>query len=318
MRNWLRSLLTPELAISVIIYLLFLNYVIQYFSKAGVITTQAKPKSAPQQIWDSMVSLLTLSSIAHIFVTVSTVSASIFILTNKRHWIKPAHIRQKVGNLSLWQSWHVLKRGVLPNLMLLKNCPRKANNFWTFGEKKIMLGGISVAHYLDYFLLVGAFIRKRLFVIIGNNYSALFVSVFFDTPEVTKKVLPKVLQNFKKTPNCTCWPKELNQKGFPRNIQYRTRPKVPLSVFSALRLFSKLFFGCCRGEYFDTLKSFCYFFDLDMAPTCAGTGLLHLLTQLHFKGEQCLDWLTMNNHFTDWKDYAAWLKSILPGCVRNG
>ena len=31
---------------------------------------------------------------------------------------------------------------------------------------------------------------------------------------MTKIVLPKVLQNFKKTPNCTCWPKEVNRKGF--------------------------------------------------------------------------------------------------------
>ena len=60
---------------------------------------------------------------------------------------------------------------------------------------------------------------------------------FFDTPEVTKIVPPKSLQNFKNTPNCTCWSKQLNQKSFPRNIQYRTRPKGPLSVFSALRLF---------------------------------------------------------------------------------
>ena len=44
---------------------------------------------------------------------------------------------------------------------------------------------------------------------------------------MTRKVLPKVLQNFEKTPKCTLWPKELNQKGFPCNIQYRTRPKGP-------------------------------------------------------------------------------------------
>ena len=43
-------------------------------------------------------------------------------------------------------------------------------------------------------------------------------SFFFDTPEATKIVLPNVPQNFKKTPNCTRWPKEVNQKGFPRNI----------------------------------------------------------------------------------------------------
>ena len=65
--------------------------------------------------------------------------------------------------------------------------------------------------------------------------------LFFDTPEVTKTVLPKFLQNFKKTPNCTCWPKELNQKCFPRNREYRTRPKVsPFSFFGIARfLFGK-------------------------------------------------------------------------------
>ena len=41
-----------------------------------------------------------------------------------------------------------------------------------------------------------------------------FVSVFFDTPEVTKIVLPKVIQNFKVIHNCTRWPRELNEKGF--------------------------------------------------------------------------------------------------------
>ena len=85
-----------------------------------------------------------------------------------------------------------------------------------------------------------------------------------------------VLQNFKKTPNCTCWPKELNQKSFQRNIQYRTRPKgPPFSFFGIARLF-KNSFGCCRSEYFDTLKSFCYFWALYMAPTWAGPGLFSL------------------------------------------
>ena len=37
--------------------------------------------------------------------------------------------------------------------------------------------------------------------------------LFFDITEVTKIVLPKVLQNFKVLENCTCWPKELNQNG---------------------------------------------------------------------------------------------------------
>ena len=75
----------------------------------------------------------------------------------------------------------------------------------------------------------------------SNCHKGKKVSVFkkiFDTPEVTKLVLPKVPQNFKETPNCTCWPKKLNQKGFPRNIQYRTRPKrPPFQFFSALRDF---------------------------------------------------------------------------------
>ena len=134
----------------------------------------------------------------------------------------------------------------------------------------------------------------------------------------------KVIQNFKRTPNCTSWPKELSQKCFSRNIQYRTRPKGPpfsffrhceiffgqktspkgppfsffrhcrtffgktifpkgssFNFFGVLRqmdvenpkgsslsvsfrhceTFFKNFFGCCRREYFDTLKSF-YFFEL--------------------------------------------------------
>ena len=33
-------------------------------------------------------------------------------------------------------------------------------------------------------------------------------------------------------------------------------------------------FGYCRREDFDTLKSFCYFWALDMAPTYADPGLL--------------------------------------------
>ena len=53
-----------------------------------------------------------------------------------------------------------------------------------------------------------------------------FLSALYLTKESTKvmafrpcslihlKWPPKVLQNFKKTPHCTCCPKELNQKGF--------------------------------------------------------------------------------------------------------
>ena len=73
--------------------------------------------------------------------------------------------------------------------------------------------------------LVGAFLKER--VGYSHGFPSVFFYFFFDTLEVTKIVLPKVLQNFEKTPNCTCWPKELNQKGFPRNIQYRRRLKGP-------------------------------------------------------------------------------------------
>ena len=88
--------------------------------------------------------------------------------------------------------------------------------------------------------LVGAFLKKRV------DYSHGFSSVFFkdqNRPELTKIVLPKVLQNLQKTPKCTWWSKELNQKGFPRNIQYRTRPKgPPFQFFSALWDFFRIFF----------------------------------------------------------------------------
>ena len=124
--------------------------------------------------------------------------------------------------------------------------------------------------------LVSAFLEKR------AEYShGFFVSVFFDTPEVTKTVLTKVLQNFKKKPKCTCWPKELNQKGFPETCN-TGRDQSPLPLFSALRdfffgkkipkgfpfnfygiarLFSKFFFDCCRRELFLLLLSL-----VDMAP----------------------------------------------------
>ena len=66
---------------------------------------------------------------------------------------------------------------------------------------------------------------------------------FFDTSEVTKIVLPKVLQNFKVLENCTCWPKELIQNSiflfFSAYIQYRARRKGPL-VEMGLELFT-----CC-------------------------------------------------------------------------
>ena len=61
---------------------------------------------------------------------------------------------------------------------------------------------------------------------------------------------PKVIQNFKK-PNCTRWPKELNQKGFPRNIQYQTRLKgPPLSFFCIATLFREFFSQMVPLQFF--------------------------------------------------------------------
>ena len=77
---------------------------------------------------------------------------------------------------------------------------------------------------------------------------------FLRPPELTKIVLPKVLQNFQKTPKCTCWPKELNQKGFPRNIQYRTRPKGPF--FRHCATFFKKLFSPRKAPLFNFFWSF--------------------------------------------------------------
>ena len=75
-----------------------------------------------------------------------------------------------------------------------------------------------------------------------------FRQCFLRPPELTKIVLPKVLQkktpNFQKTPKCTCWPQELNQKGFPRNIQNWKRPKGP---FLACATFFKKHFFTTKG-----------------------------------------------------------------------
>ena len=47
----------------------------------------------------------------------------------------------------------------------------------------------------------------------------------------------------------------------------------PFQFFSAFKFRLLKKFGCCRGEYFDILQSFCYFSALDMAPTWAGSDL---------------------------------------------
>ena len=163
--------------------------------------------------------------------------------------------------------------------------------------------------YVDF--LVGAFLKKR----VDNSHG--FSSVFFKTTWSDQNSSTKSLQNFEKTPNCTCWPKELNQKGFPRIIQYRTRPKglpfrffrhcatsqffstkgSPLHFFGVLQqngcwkipkgpsfqffsalwdFLKKIIKGSPIHQYFDILKSFCYFWALDMAPTWTVPGLFSL------------------------------------------
>ena len=89
--------------------------------------------------------------------------------------------------------------------------------------------------------------------------------MFLRPPEVIKVVLPKVLQNFEKTPKCTCWPKEPNQKGFPRNIQYRTRPKgPPLDFFRHCATFVQIFFSP-KGPPLIFLE-FCDRMDVEKCP----------------------------------------------------
>ena len=113
----------------------------------------------------------------------------------------------------------VLKCSFIDTCILIYNINRSEEYFEKMAIKSFMHPGYP---HLDETL-----------IFYSHGYSHGFSSVFFfDTPEVTKIFLPKVLQNFKKTPNCTCRPKEQNEpKGFPRNIQYRTRPKVPFSAF---------------------------------------------------------------------------------------
>ena len=93
--------------------------------------------------------------------------------------------------------------------------------------------------------LNGSFFKKKV------DYSHGFSSVFLRSPEVTKIVLPKVLQNFEKTPNCTCWPKELNQKD--SRVTYNTgrdRRDPSLDVFRHCTTFFQIFFPT-RGPPFN-------------------------------------------------------------------
>ena len=94
------------------------------------------------------------------------------------------------------------------------------------------------------------------------------------TPEVTKIVLPKVLQNFKKTPNCTCWPKELKYKGFPRNIQYRTRLKGHPLFFLTFRVFRKKIFQSVPFNFF----GFCGQMDVEKSQRASFSVFRHCET----------------------------------------
>ena len=174
-------------------------------------------------------------------------------------------------------------------------------NFWIFTNgstnkpKRLIFSMWSL-------FLIGAFLVKRV------DYSHGFSSVFSSrTPDLTKIILPKVLQNFK----LHLLAQETEPKSFPHNIQGRTRPKgppfsflalrdcfsgkkfpkgtplqffgfcdrlgieksqkdPPFNFFGVVRLFSKKW--CCRREYFETLMPFCYFWALDVAPTWASPG----------------------------------------------
>ena len=77
--------------------------------------------------------------------------------------------------------------------------------------------------------LVGAFLEKK--IDYSHGFSSVFFLFFRYTLSGQNSSTPEVLPNFRKTPKCTRWPKELNQEGFPRNIQYRTRPNDPLFSF---------------------------------------------------------------------------------------
>ena len=63
------------------------------------------------------------------------------------------------------------------------------------------------------FIFSRRFSRKKPTIVMDFR-QCFFLKFIFDRPEVTKIVLPKVLQNF-------------ILLGFPRNIQYRTRPNGP-------------------------------------------------------------------------------------------
>ena len=126
-----------------------------------------------------------------------------------------------------------------------------------------------------------------------------FVS-FFGTPEVTKTVLPKVLQSFK-APYCICCHRELNQKqksffSFPRNIQCPERLMDTLP-FSFLALWD--FFREKSPSKGHTLQFFWSFGTKWMLKNPRGSSFSGFLTLWGFFQKQFLPQIRPFNSFDD-------------------
>ena len=137
----------------------------------------------------------------------------------------------------------------------------------------------------------------------SHGFSVVFFSIHLKWPKFFYQKFYKILRRRQIAP---VGPRNrTNQKGFPRNIQYRTRPKVPFSAFFRhceifllskwasfqfvwcfatewmknfnavlVRHFGPTFgiFWYCTKKYVDTLTYFCYFWAFDMAPTWTDPG----------------------------------------------
>ena len=112
----------------------------------------------------------------------------------------------------------------------------------------------------------------------------LHFSALCDLPETSKKLL--------KIPKSPLFSFFRNYETFFHFFHQRVPPSIFLMICDRRDEKSQSvplarqsgptfgFLGCLRREYFDTLKSFCYFWALDMAPTWAVPGLLKLLSLL--------------------------------------
>ena len=72
---------------------------------------------------------------------------------------------------------------------------------------------------------------------------------------------------------------------FPTEGMLKNPKGSPFQFFRHWDFFQKLFFikRSPIHQYFDILKSFCYFWALDMAPTWAGPGLFFLMMRIASK-----------------------------------